>query len=89
MQKILLLIVWSCLALPLAASPLDDAKNSGHVAEMVNGYVEALATADAVVHALVGDINARRKAAYSKIAKKHGISTEKVATESYKKRAKS
>lgn len=89
MRKILLFIVWSCLALPLAASPLDDAKNAGYVAEMTDGYVEALATADATTRALVTDINARRKAAYSKIAKKNGISTEKVATESYKKRLKS
>ena len=88
MRKILLLIVWSCLALPIFASPLDDARKSGQVMEMSDGYVKAQSSASASTRALVQDINVRRRAAYAKIAKKNGISTETVATESYKKRIK-
>ena len=69
------------------ASPLDDAKASGHVVELVNGYVETTSAAPAQTKALAAQINKRRKEAYTKIAKKNGITPEQVGVESYKKRA--
>ncbi|MFT7685698.1 MAG: hypothetical protein ACI9FB_001043 [Candidatus Azotimanducaceae bacterium] len=86
MRKILLLIVLSFLTLPILASPLDDAKKSGQVVEVSDGYVKAQPSASTGAIALVKDINARRKEAYSRIAKENGVSTEKIAAESYKKR---
>ncbi|HIG42630.1 MAG: DUF1318 domain-containing protein [bacterium] len=73
------------------ASPLDDARSAGQVVETADGYVRATDAAGSVpadIQALVNDINKRRKAAYSDIAKKNGISVAQVGAESYKRRVK-
>ena len=70
----------------LMASPLDDAREAGHVIETPDGYVKATAGVPADITALVTDINERRKVAYSKIAKKNGLTAKQVGEESYKKR---
>jgi hypothetical protein len=74
------------LSLNATAAPLDDAKRAGQVVEVPTGYIAATPDAPASVNALVTDINARRREAYERIAKKNGITTEQVATESYRKR---
>ena len=75
-------------AMPTQASPLDDARNSGQIEEMPNGYIMATAhgKASSDVNDLVTDVNQRRRDAYENIAKKNGISVDQVASESYKKR---
>ncbi|MDK1023531.1 MAG: DUF1318 domain-containing protein [Gammaproteobacteria bacterium] len=70
----------------LMASPLADAKNAGHVKEMPDGYVATQGSASADIGALVKSINQRRKTAYEKIAKQHGIAVDQVGRESYTKR---
>lgn len=87
MSKILLFVVLLFSASMLQASPLDDARNAGHITELPTGYVQASGSAPAQVKALAADVNKRRKEAYAQIAKKNGISVEQVGMESYKKRA--
>ena len=82
------LFLIAVISMPLLASPLDDARNSGQVIESSDGYVKAKSGVPADVQALVKDVNERRRAAYEKIAKKNGLSVAKVAAESYAKRMK-
>lgn len=81
-----LMAVVALLAMPIHASPLDDARKAGQVTEMPNGYVMANGNVPSDVNALVTDINKRRREAYEKIAKKNGIPVKQVASESYAKR---
>jgi hypothetical protein len=74
------------LAGAVHASPLDDARNAGHIVELATGYVQATSSAPASVKALAADVNKRRKEAYERIAKKNGITVEQVAAESYRQR---
>ena len=68
------------------ASPLDDARNAGHIVELASGYVQATGSAPAAAKALAADVNKKRKAAYQRIADKNGVSIDQVAAESYRKR---
>lgn len=72
-------------AVPVQASPLDDARNAGQVKEMPNGYIAATAHGKVSpdINALVADVNERRRDAYGNIAKKNGIAVDQVASESY------
>lgn len=90
MNKIFLVLVFTLLFSTQGAhaSPLSEARASGKVVELANGYVKAQSNAGQAIHALVQDVNSRRKVAYGKIAKKNGIPIETVAKESYKKRVK-
>ena len=82
------MLLLALIAMPILASPLDDARNAGHVKEMSNGYIMATAhgKASSDISDLVTDVNKRRRDAYEKIARKNGIPVDQVASESYKKR---
>ncbi|HJL60613.1 MAG TPA: DUF1318 domain-containing protein [Pseudomonadales bacterium] len=82
------MLLIAIISMPLQASPLDDARNSGQVVELANGYVKAKGDVPANIRSLVADVNKRRKTAYTKIAKRNGISVDQVAAESYVKRKK-
>ena len=84
----IILLAVTLISLPLQASPLADARAAGHVTEMPNGYVKAHGNVSPGIHDLVTDVNQRRREAYSRIAKKNGISAKQVAKESYLKRQK-
>lgn len=87
MNKILLGLVLAVLVFSnVNASPLSEAKASGSIVELANGYVKAQSSASSDIRSLAADINKRRKAAYGKIAKSNGVSVETIAAESYKKR---
>lgn len=60
------------LAGPAFAISLDDARAKGLVGERLDGYVGAVSGADADVQALINEVNAGRKAEYTKIAAKNG-----------------
>jgi len=61
------------------AGPLEDAKAAGLVGERPDGYVAAVSSNPPPdIVALVNDINARRRAAYTEIATKNGTSVEAV-----------
>ena len=70
------------------ANPLDDARQKGYVVEMPSGYIQATPKAPADIDKLVEEINAKRKAVYEEIARKHGITAAQVGAESYRKRVK-
>ncbi len=82
------MLLMALIAMPVQASPLDDARHAGHVKEMPNGYIMATAhgKGSSDINDLVTDVNKRRHDAYGNIAKKNGISVDQVASESYKKR---
>jgi len=66
-----------CVAAPVFALDLDQAKRDGLVGETNTGYIAAV-KASAEVDALVADINKQRKVQYQKIAEKNGISLQAV-----------
>ena len=82
----IILLLTAFINMPLQASPLDDARAAGYVTEIANGYVKAQGNVSPRIKSLIVDVNKRRREAYSRIAKKNGISVEQVATESYLKR---
>jgi uncharacterized protein YdbL (DUF1318 family) len=62
------------------ANSLDSAKSAGYVGEMRNGMLGLVdSNAPADVKALVESVNAKRKSAYTAIAKKNGTSLSSVA----------
>jgi len=66
---------------PALALDLNEAKESGLVGEQSNGYVGSVAAKpDAAVAKLVADVNAKRKAAYKRIAEKNGTKLAAVAS---------
>jgi len=73
-------------SLNVQASPLDDARAAGQIIETSDGYVSAQDEVPANIGALATDINKRRQEAYTKIAKKNGLTVKQVGEESYKKR---
>ena len=61
------------------AADLQQAKSDGLVGEQLNGYLGIVsADASSDVRALVGDINAKRKAKYEAIASQNSTSLETV-----------
>lgn len=50
---------------------LDDAKAKGLVGERTDGYLGAVSTSNAETHALIADVNQKRRAAYEDIAKRN------------------
>lgn len=60
------------------AASLDQAKSQGQVCELPTGYLRAAGGASGEVSAMVRDINAKRKAEYSRIANEHGVTPEQV-----------
>jgi hypothetical protein len=83
-----MVLLAALISMPLQASPLSDARAAGKVTEEPSGYVKATANPSPGIAALVTDVNKRRREAYSRIAKKNGISVNQVAKESYVRRKK-
>jgi uncharacterized protein YdbL (DUF1318 family) len=66
-------------ALPAHADALDDARAAGLVGERADGYAAVVdPSAPANVKSLVNDINAKRRAAYQKIAGEKGVPVEQI-----------
>ncbi len=66
-------------ALPARADALDDARAAGLVGERADGYAAVVdPSASADIKALVNDINAKRRAAYQKIAGEKGVPVEQI-----------
>lgn len=74
----LLLVSLMFVALPALAIDLQTAKQQGLVGETPTGYLAAVVKANAEVEDLITTINTKRKAKYTEIARKNGISLEKV-----------
>ena len=75
-----LVAVLLAVALPAAALDLDAAKSQGLIGERPDGYVEVVnAGAPADVQALAKDVNAKRRAAYEKVARENGAPVADVA----------
>jgi uncharacterized protein YdbL (DUF1318 family) len=73
------------LALPAAASPLDEAKDAGRLGEQADGYLGLPPGAPESAQELADEINAERKIRYAEIAKKNGTSPTAVAALAGKK----
>ena len=63
----------------LMAADLTSAKNAGLIGEQANGYIGFVTAVPADVKSLVKDVNAKRKARYTKIAKSKQIALSDVA----------
>jgi hypothetical protein len=78
-RSFIVFILALCLAGPLSAANLGQAKSEGQVCEQTNGYLRASAGAPGDVQSMVNSINAQRKAEYGKIANKNGVAVDQVA----------
>jgi uncharacterized protein YdbL (DUF1318 family) len=67
------------LALPAAASPLDDAKAAGQLGEQADGYLGLPPGAPASARALADQINSERAEHYAQIAARNGTEPTAVA----------
>ncbi len=76
-KQIVMALAALLVALPAYALDLHSARASGAVAELPTGYIKAV-TPSAEVNALVADVNAKRKAEYTRISKENGQSVELV-----------
>jgi uncharacterized protein len=74
---ILSVVATALFALPAFALDLQSARSSGAVAETASGYIKAVKPS-ADVSALVAEVNAKRKAEYTRISKENGQSVEVV-----------
>lgn len=70
-MRVVLAAAWVLAAMPAMALELHDARAQGLVGEQADGYATALKPS-AEVNALVGQINAKRKAEYTRISKENG-----------------
>lgn len=67
------------ISLPAYADALDDARATGQVGERADGYVALVNSgASADIKTLVDDINAKRRAAYQKIAAEKSVPAEQI-----------
>jgi len=73
-------ILWTAVASSVFALSLDEAKANGLVGEKSNGYLGAVNPANAEAHALIKDVNQKRRQAYEDIAKRNGTSVQSVET---------
>ena len=78
-RSFFILILALTLVHPVAAADLRAAKASGQVCEQSNGYLRANAGAPGDVQQMAGNINAKRKSEYEKIAKKNKVTLDQVA----------
>lgn len=74
----------SLFAATAYAIDIDDAKRQGLIGEKQDGYLGAVQS-NPEIEALVGDINAKRKAHYQEIASKNGTSIQEVQKAGAKK----
>lgn len=77
MKKFRAVALAIALMLPFTFSPafadaLDSAKVTGQVGEQLNGMLGAIGTPSPATQALIAEINAKRLAAFTDIAKKQG-----------------
>jgi uncharacterized protein len=83
-------MLWSA-AIDSWAAPLDDAKAAGLIGERPDGFVAAVQPSPPPdIAAIVQQINAKRRAAYEKIAAEENVSAEQVgalAAEKIKRQA--
>ena len=70
-------LVTALVALPAFALDLHSARATGAVKELPTGYIAAV-SASPEVNALVADVNAKRKAEYTRISKENGQSVDLV-----------
>ncbi|MEQ8858085.1 MAG: YdbL family protein [Pseudomonadales bacterium] len=81
-----LLLAVAGAAVAAQALDLDDAKAQGLVGETLEGYLAAVNDRPApAVAALVGDINAKRRVEYQRIARDNGIDLAQVEALAAKK----
>ncbi|MFO0389294.1 MAG: YdbL family protein [Alphaproteobacteria bacterium] len=74
----LLTLFLMLFALPAMALGLADARKQGMVGEKTDGYVAAI-KASGDVNSLVSEVNAKRKAEYTRISKENGQPVDVVA----------
>lgn len=67
-------------ALPALALSLEEAKAKGLVGERTNGYLGAVSPSQTEAHALVEDVNLKRRQAYEEIAKRNRTNVHTVET---------
>ncbi len=72
------MLVATLFALPAAALELSDARKQGVIGEKTDGYVAAI-KASGDVNKLVSEVNAKRKAEYTRISKENGQPVDVVA----------
>jgi uncharacterized protein YdbL (DUF1318 family) len=73
------------LAAPAPGLDLDGAKKAGLIGEKPDGYVGVVGQPTPHVQALVEEVNAKRRAAYGKIAQQNGAPLADVAALAGKK----
>ncbi|HSG91910.1 MAG TPA: YdbL family protein [Pseudomonadales bacterium] len=79
LARLAALLLVALLAVPAAASPLDDAKAAGEIGEQTNGYLGIVREpGSAAIQALVASVNAERRARYESIAARNAITLEQV-----------
>lgn len=71
-NRLLIAILSLIISLPAFALDLDDAKSQGLVGEKINGYIGLIKESDEV-KTLIDEVNAKRKAAYAKVAAKNNL----------------
>src|SRR5699024_9222820 len=76
LRYLLFLLVLICSVQALALD-LDAAKSQGLLGEQPNGYLGVVTSTPAAVE-LASEVNKKRRQAYERIAKKHGITVNKV-----------
>ena len=76
--RFLPLIVAILVAAPVFALDLQEARSQGLVGEKADGYVAAVSSS-AEADALVSDVNAKRRAEYTRISKQNGQSLDVVS----------
>jgi len=81
MKKVIIVaaLAASFIASSALALDLHSARSSGAVAELPTGYVKAVKPS-AEVDALVDEVNAKRRAEYTRISKENGQSIDVVGT---------
>ena len=72
-------IILLLLAAPLSAADLGQAKAAGQVCEQADGFLRVNAGAPGDVQAMANDINAKRRAEYTRIANDNGVEMSQVA----------
>jgi uncharacterized protein YdbL (DUF1318 family) len=75
------MLIAAIVAVASSASALDfdSAKRKGLIGERPDGYVEVVGDASSDVRALASDVNAKRRAAYEKVAHQNGAPVADVA----------
>ena len=78
-------VLIACMALALAAAPasaqtpiVDAARGAGTIGERYDGYIGYAAAPSAALRAQVDSVNIRRRALYSNLATRRGVSPQEV-----------